>query len=162
VLVTPELTVPGRDDVFVIGDLARVEQDGAPVPGVSPAAMQEARHTAANIKRALRGEPLRPFRYLDKGSFAVIGRGAAVGLLFDKVRISGLLAWLAWIFIHIFYLIGFRNRFLVLFDWAYSYLTFKRGARLITGEGAETMPRLLSRASPVRAEARSPPPASAP
>ena len=133
VLVRPDLTIPGRDDVFVIGDLATLEQDGQPVPGVSPAAMQEGRHVAKTIRRILRREPTLPFRYLDKGSFAVIGRGAAVGHFLDKVRLSGLIAWLAWLFIHLFFLIGFRNRLLVLIDWAYSYLTFRKGARLITG-----------------------------
>src|SRR6185436_12661394 len=115
--VRPDLTIPGRDDVFVIGDLAAVEQDGQPVPGVSPAAMQEGRQVAKNIRRALDGASYQPFRYFDKGSFAVIGRGAAVGTVFDKVQLTGFLAWVAWLVIHIFYLIGFRNRLLVLFDW---------------------------------------------
>jgi NADH:ubiquinone reductase (H+-translocating) len=133
VLVEPDLTIPGFREVFVVGDLAYLEQDGHPVPGVSPAAMQQGRHTAANISRQLQGLDTRPFRYLDKGSFAVIGRGAAVGDVFGKFKMSGFLAWLAWLVIHIFFLIGFRNRALVLFDWAYSFLTFRRGARLITG-----------------------------
>jgi NADH dehydrogenase len=145
VQVQPDLTIPGREDVFVIGDLAALEQDGQPVPGVSPAAMQEARHVAANIRRKLDGGSYTPFRYFDKGSFAVIGRGAAVGMvLADKLRLSGLVAWLAWLFIHIMYLIGFRNRLLVVFDWAYSFLTFRRGARLITGDAS--VDRLLQRA----------------
>jgi NADH dehydrogenase len=152
--VRPDLTIPGRDDVFVIGDLATLEQDGKPVPGVSPAAMQEGRHAAANIRRALDGASYRPFRYFDKGSFAVIGRGAAVGTVFDKFQLKGFFAWVAWLFIHIFYLIGFRNRLLVLFDWAYSYLTFRRGARLITG--AQTVDDLL-----VQTRARARPPAAA-
>jgi NADH dehydrogenase len=133
VLVRPDLSIPGHDDLFVIGDLAALEQDGKPVPGVSPAAIQEGRHTARNIRRRLRGEPARPFRYLDKGSFAVIGRGSAVGDLFGKVNLSGPLAWIAWLAIHLYFLIGFRNRLFVLIDWAYSYLIFRRGARLITG-----------------------------
>jgi NADH dehydrogenase len=133
--VRPDLRVPGRDDVFVIGDLAAATSEGMPVPGVSPAAMQEDRQTAANVERLVRGEPTRPFHYFDKGSFAVIGRGAAVGDVFGKLKLSGPAAWLAWLFIHLYFLIGFRNRLLVLFDWAYSYLTFRHGAGLITGEG---------------------------
>jgi NADH dehydrogenase len=142
VRVERTLAIPGREDVFVIGDLAALEQDGHPVPGVSPAAIQEGRHAAANIQRALRGEALAPFRYLDKGSFAVIGRGAAVGQLFGRVRLSGPVAWLAWLFIHIAYLIGYRSRALVLIQWAYSYLTYRRGARLITGDRLPPLPRL--------------------
>jgi NADH dehydrogenase len=141
VLVRPDLTIPGHDDVFVIGDLAALEQDGKLVPGVSPAAMQEARHAAANIRRRLESQPTRPFRYFDKGSFAVIGRGAAVGQTLG-LKMSGLIAWLAWIFIHLFFLIGFRNRFFVLIDWAYSYLLYKSGARLITGD--DRIDRLLA------------------
>jgi len=133
VLVTPTLTIPNHDDVFVIGDLAALDQDGRRIPGVSPAAIQMARHAARNIVRAARGEPLLPFRYVDKGSFATIGRGAAVGDVFGKLQLSGFPAWVAWLLIHIFFLIGFRNRLLVLLQWAYSYLTYRRGARLITG-----------------------------
>ncbi len=139
VLVRPELTPPGLDDVYVIGDLAAVEQDGRLVPGVCPAAIQAGRHAAANVRRRLRGEPNAPFRYLDKGSFATIGRGAAVGEMPGGLRFSGLPAWLAWMGIHIFFLIGFRNRVLVMFQWAYSYLTFRRGARLITGGPASPL-----------------------
>jgi NADH:ubiquinone reductase (H+-translocating) len=131
--VNPDLTVPGYENVYVIGDLAALEQDGQPVPGVSPAAIQEGRHAATNVERAVRGEPRLPFRYWDKGSFATIGRGAAVGTMLKHLKLSGFLAWLAWLGIHIFFLIGFRNRFVVVFNWAYSYLTFRRGARLITG-----------------------------
>jgi NADH:ubiquinone reductase (H+-translocating) len=134
VRVRPDLTIPGRADVFVIGDLAALEHDGGLVPGVSPAAMQEAGHAARNIERALQARPYTPFRYFDKGSFAVIGRGAAVGSILNRINVTGVLAWLAWLFIHLYFLIGFRNRILVLIDWAYSYLTFRRGARLITGE----------------------------
>jgi NADH dehydrogenase len=97
--------------------------------------MQQGRHAARCIARALRGLPAEPFRYLDKGGFATIGRGAAVGDLFGRLRISGFVAWLAWLGIHIFFLIGFRNRVLVLFHWAYSYLTYRRGSRLITKTG---------------------------
>jgi len=133
VLVTPALTIPGRNDVFVIGDLVALDQDGKPIPGVCPSAIQEGRHTAGNVLRAIRGEPLEPFRYRDKGAFATIGRGAAVADIPGGIRIWGFTAWAAWMAIHIFFLIGFRNRVLVMFQWAYSYLTFRRGARLITG-----------------------------
>ena len=119
--------------MFVVGDLATVEQDGKPVPGVAPAAIQMGRHAARNILRAIAGQPEEAFRYWDKGSFATIGRGKAVGELAGGVKLSGFLAWLAWLAIHIFFLIGFRNRVLVIFQWAYSYVTFRRGARLITG-----------------------------
>jgi NADH dehydrogenase len=133
VRVQPDLSLPGHPEVFVVGDLAALEQDGKPVPGVAPAAMQQGRHAARNIARLVRGEPARAFRYVDKGSFATIGRGAAVGEVAGGLRFRGLVAWLAWLAIHIFFLIGFRNRVLVLFHWAYSYLTYRRGARLITG-----------------------------
>ncbi|WP_437819054.1 NAD(P)/FAD-dependent oxidoreductase [Sorangium sp. So ce1078] len=139
VLVEPDLTVPGHEDVYVIGDLASLRQeDATPVPGVAPAAIQEGRHAARNIARAVRGLPRLPFRYRDRGSMATIGRAAAVAD-FGKVKLSGFLAWLAWLFVHVLFLIGFRSRFLVLFSWALSYLTYERASRLITGE----TPRLL-------------------
>src|SRR5262249_13895423 len=97
-----------------------------------PVAMQAGRHTAENVERALRGEPLLPFRYHDKRALAVIGRGAGVAA-FSKSNWSGRIAWWAWLLVHIFYLIGFRNRVLVLMEWAWAYLTYQRGARLITG-----------------------------
>lgn len=133
VLVQPDLTVPGSSEVFVIGDLAVLQQDGRPVPGVAPAAIQEARHAAANIVRALRGEPYAPFRYKDRGALATIGRAAAV-VEYGSVKVNGLFAWILWLVVHIFWLIGFRNRFLVLSQWAWTYLRYERGARLITGE----------------------------
>ena len=133
VLVERDLTVPGHKEVFVIGDLAAVKQpDGTFVPGVAPAAIQEGQHTALNLERAVAGQPLRAFRYKDKGSLATIGRAAAVAD-FGKIGLSGFLAWFAWLAIHIFFLIGFRNRFLVITQWAWAYLTYQRGARLITG-----------------------------
>ena len=132
VLVEPDLTIPGHKDVFVIGDLAAVKQrDGTFVPGVAPAAIQEGLHTAYNLDRALEGQPLRAFHYRDKGSLATIGRAAAVADL-GKVKLSGFIAWIAWLAIHIFFLIGFRNRFLVITQWAWAYVTRQRGARLIT------------------------------
>ncbi len=133
VLVEPDLTIPGHKDVFVIGDLAAVKQyDGSYVPGVAPAAIQEGNHVAYNLDRALEGQPLRAFHYRDKGSLATIGRASAVADM-GKIKMGGFLAWIAWLAIHIFFLIGFRNRFLVITQWAWAYLTYQRGARLITG-----------------------------
>lgn len=133
VKVEPDLTVPGHPEIFVIGDLAAVAQDGGKnVPGVAPAAIQEGRHAASNVLRAIRGEPRRPFHYVDKGSLATIGRAAAVAQL-GRVHLSGWIAWMAWLLIHIAYLIGFRNRAVVLLQWAWAWFTFERGARLITG-----------------------------
>jgi NADH dehydrogenase len=134
VLVAPDLSVPGHPEVFVIGDLAAVTQtDGKPVPGVAPAAIQEGIHTAKNIVRMVNGQPTLPFRYRDKGSLATIGRAAGVAD-FGRIRLSGFIAWAAWLGIHIFFLIGFRNRLLVILQWAWAYVTFQRGARLITGK----------------------------
>ncbi|MBL0697765.1 NAD(P)/FAD-dependent oxidoreductase [Comamonas sp. JC664] len=132
--VTPELTVPGHDDVFVVGDLASLKDaKGEPVPGLAPAAMQEGKHAAHNIRRRLQGKPMEPFNYWDRGSYAVIGRGHAVGIAFRRFKQSGFSAWMAWLLIHITFLIGFRSRLAVLLDWAYSYLTFGKSARIITG-----------------------------
>jgi NADH:ubiquinone reductase (H+-translocating) len=132
VMVEPDLTVTGHPRVYVIGDLASLEQDGKAVPGVAPAAMQGGRHAVKNILHTIRGEPREPFRYIDKGSVATIGRAAGVAD-FGRLKLSGVIAWLSWLFIHIFFLIGFRNRFVVMFSWAWSYFTYDRGARLITG-----------------------------
>lgn len=131
--VNPDLSIPGLANIFVAGDLAAIAQDGGSVPGVCQAAMQAGRHAAKNIVASMKGEKPDAFRYLDKGSFAVIGRGAAVGDIFGWMM-AGRPAWLAWLGIHIAFLIGFRNRLIVLLGWAYSYLTHRRGARLITGE----------------------------
>jgi NADH dehydrogenase len=103
------------------------------VPGLSPAAMQEGRHAAKNIVRLIRGEPTLPFHYRDKGTLATIGKAAAVGDI-GKLHVSGLVAWLMWLFVHIFFLIGFRNRFIVIVEWAWTYLRNDRGSRLITGD----------------------------
>lgn len=133
VLVQPDLSVPGHPEVFVIGDLAALkDRDGKMLPGVAPVAIQEGKYVARTISRELQGKPRKNFRFLDKGSLATIGRAAAVAQ-FGKIHISGFIAWLAWLFIHIFFLIGFRNRIIVLIQWAWSYLTYERGARLITG-----------------------------
>jgi NADH:ubiquinone reductase (H+-translocating) len=133
VIVNQDLSVPGADDVFVIGDLASISSDGKPVPGLSPAAMQEGRHAAKNVVRLIRGEPTIPFHYRDKGTMATIGRAAAVADI-AGLHLSGLIAWLMWLFVHILFLIGFRNRFIVIIEWAGMYLRNDRGARLITGD----------------------------
>ncbi len=134
VLVEPDLSIAGHPQVFVIGDLAAVKNDdGSLVPGVAPAAIQEGTHTAKNIARILSGRPTLPFRYWDKGSLATIGRAAGVAD-FGRLRLSGFIAWAAWLAVHIFFLIGFRNRVLVILQWAWAYVTFQRGARLITGK----------------------------
>jgi NADH dehydrogenase len=142
VRVTPQLTVPGHDDVFIVGDLAALEQDGKLIPGVAPAAMQEGKHAAKNILRSLKGQPLLPFRYWDRGIFSVIGRGSAVGIAFEKLKVTGFVAWIAWLVIHIFFLIGFRNRLAVLFNWAWSFFTLRRNAQLITGEDVKRLPEV--------------------
>ncbi len=133
VLVEPDLSLPGHPEVFVIGDLASVKQaDGRPVPGVAPAAIQMGEATAKNVWRAVKGQKTGPFRYRDKGSLATIGRAAAVAQL-GRLHIGGAIAWLLWLFVHIFFLIGFRNRILVMFEWAWAYLMHTNPTRLITG-----------------------------
>jgi NADH dehydrogenase len=133
VIVNQDLSVPGTHSVFVVGDLAAINSDGKPVPGLSPAAMQEGRHAAKNIMHIISREPTLPFRYWDKGTLATIGRAAAVGDV-GRLKVSGIVAWLMWIFVHIFFLIGFRNRFIVMIEWAWTYIRNDRGARLITGD----------------------------
>ena len=133
VLVNPDLSVPGYPEIFVIGDLAALQDEhGTMLPGVAPVALQEGAAAARNIERDLQGEPRENFHYFDKGNLATIGRAAAVAQ-FGKLHISGFVAWLSWLFVHIFFLIGFRNRIIVLIQWAWSYFTYERGARLITG-----------------------------
>lgn len=134
VIVGPDLSIPGRPDIFVIGDLASFSPEGGqPLPGVAPVAMQEGRYVAELIRDRLSGKETKPFRYADKGSLAVIGRNAAVADL-GRIRLSGLPAWLIWAFVHISYLIEFDSKVLVLFQWAWNYFTRKRGVRLITGD----------------------------
>jgi NADH dehydrogenase len=131
-LVGPDLSVPGHPDVFVIGDAAAAfGREGRPLPGVAPVAIQQARHVARGIRARLRGLQTSPFVYRDKGNLAIVGRGAAIADL-GWLQFSGVLAWLFWLFLHIFELIGFRNRFVVLVQWAVAYLTFQRSVRLIT------------------------------
>src|SRR5438309_1684130 len=136
VLVQPDLSIPGHSEVFVIGDLAALnDEDGKMLPGVAPVAIQQGDWVADTIARDLENQPRRNFRYHDKGSLATIGRAAAVAQFgkSGKFHLSGYFAWLAWLFIHILFLIGFRNRLIVMIQWAWSYLTYERGARLITG-----------------------------
>jgi len=139
VVVAPDLSVPGHPDISVIGDLAHAKSHGKgepkPVPGVSPGAKQMGRAAAANLMRRLRGEPTVPFRYIDYGNLATIGRKAAVVDLtvpgIGALRFSGFLAWLFWLFAHIYFLIGFRNRLIVMIDWAWAYWTYERHARVV-------------------------------
>lgn len=139
--VNPDLSVPGHPEVFAIGDLALVMDDhNKPVPGVSPAAMQMARHAARIIQDDLRGQKARPaFKYWDKGTMATIGRSAAVAQI-GKLEFSGWLAWVSWLLVHLLFLIGFRNKTAVLLQWTYSYFTYKRGSRIITRAGPRPNP----------------------
>jgi NADH:ubiquinone reductase (H+-translocating) len=133
VLVQSDLSVPGHPEVFVIGDLAALSNEsGKMLPGVAQVAIQEGNWVAETISRDLENQPRRTFHYHDKGSLATIGRAAAVAQ-FPRFSLSGYFAWLAWLFVHVLFLIGFRNRLLVMIQWAWSYLTYERGARLITG-----------------------------
>jgi NADH dehydrogenase len=132
IVVQPDLTLPGHPEIFVLGDMANYpHQTGKPLPGVAPVAMQQGQYVADLIQRRLRGQPPIPFHYRDRGSMATIGRAAAVADL-GWLRLSGYPAWLAWLFVHILYLIAFDNRVMVLFQWAWNYFTGGRSARLIT------------------------------
>jgi NADH dehydrogenase len=133
VLVQPDLSVPGHPEIFVGGDLASVQQDGKPVPGVAPAAKQMGKHIARSIKARLRGNPTTPFRYQDFGNLATIGRMAAIVHL-GKLKFSGPLAWWFWLAAHVYFLIGFRNRFVVLVNWGMAYISYQRAARIIFGD----------------------------
>jgi len=134
VIVEPDLSVPGYPEIFVIGDLANYpHQTGSPLPGLAPVAMQQGRYVAKVIEARLKGRQPPAFHYLDKGSLATIGREKAVAE-FGRIRLTGRLAWLAWLFVHLMYLVGFENRVVVFVQWAFQYFTFNRRARLITGE----------------------------
>jgi NADH:ubiquinone reductase (H+-translocating) len=160
-VVEPDCTVPGHPEVFVLGDAAYFGHDpsGHELPGIAPVAIQMGQYVARVIKGDLAGRPRRAFHYWNKGQLAVIGRGQAVADIW-KLHFGGFFAWLTWIFVHIFFLIGFRNRVMVLLEWAWSYLTYARGARLITGETnlPHTLPPAAASAtsSPVGASASSP------
>jgi len=134
VIVEPDLTIPGHPEIFVIGDLANFgHQTGKPLPGVAQPAIQEGRYAAKAIIQRLRGEKIEPFHYFDKGNLATLGRAAAVADL-NWLRLSGLPAWLIWLFVHLLYIVEFKNRLLILLQWAYLYVTYDRSARLITGK----------------------------
>jgi len=132
VIVNDRLNIDGYPEVFVIGDLAHFEQDGAPVPGVAPVAIQMGQYVAKEVRRRVENKPSQSFRYWDKGSMATIGRKKGIAQI-GKIHLSGFIAWAAWLFIHLIYLIGYRNRFSVLVNWAWQYLSWHSGARLITG-----------------------------
>ena len=133
VVVEPDLSLPGHPEIHVIGDLANFShQGGQPLPGLAPVAMAQGRYVARLIRRKLRGQPLQPFHYLDKGNLATVGRNKAVAQ-FGRVHIAGFLAWFVWVFVHLMYLVEFENRLLVFVEWVYNYVTRNRGARLITG-----------------------------
>src|SRR6202165_2362194 len=133
VLIAPDLSIPGHPEVFVVGDLAASQsKDSKLVPGVAPAAIQMGKFAARQISRSVKGEPREEFAYLDKGTLATIGRSKAVADL-GKLHFSGYFAWLAWLFVHLLFLIGFRNRFMVMLEWAWAYITYSHSARLITG-----------------------------
>jgi NADH dehydrogenase len=134
VIVNPDLTIPGSDRVYVAGDLGSFAgPDGRPLPGVVQVAMQQARHATKNILRTIKNESRTPFVYDDLGIMATIGRNSAVADL-GWIRLKGLVAWLAWVFLHVYTLIGFRNRLSVMTQWAFSYVTYQRSVRLITHE----------------------------
>jgi NADH dehydrogenase len=136
VLINPDLTIPGHPEVFVIGDLASLAgSNGRPLPGVAQVAMQMGAHVSRNIMRAVEGQPLRAFVYRDYADMATIGRASAVAD-FHWMQLKGLIGWLAWLFVHIFNLIGFRNRLVVMVQWAWAYFTYQRAIRLITGGDA--------------------------
>ncbi|HEY7834186.1 MAG TPA: NAD(P)/FAD-dependent oxidoreductase [Ktedonobacterales bacterium] len=139
VLVNPDLSVPDHPEIFVIGDTASLAQDGAPLPGVAQVAMQAGTYAGTLIRRRVAGEktPLPPFHYRNKGDLATVGRSYAIARI-AGVEISGLLAWLVWVAVHIFYLIGFRHRMQVMMQWAWNYLTYQRGARLIVPSADDT------------------------
>jgi NADH dehydrogenase len=137
VFVEPDLSLKDHKNIFVIGDMASIKQeDGTPVPGVSPAAMQMGTATAKNILAEIKGRERTKFTYVDKGTMATIGRSKAIADVFG-LKLKGLIAWLFWLFLHVFFLIGFRNRFAVMFEWFWAYLTRERSARLITGDAHE-------------------------
>ncbi len=131
VLVEPDLTVRGHPEIFVIGDTATIRDLKPPLPGVAPVAMQQGRYVGRNIRARLADRPHEPFHYVDKGTLATVGRSFAIADI-HGLKLTGFIAWVTWMVVHIFFLIGFRNRILVMFQWAWAYLTYQRGARLIT------------------------------
>ena len=138
VIVNPDCSIPDHPEIFVLGDLAHLEEDGRTLPGVCQTAMQMGKHAARMIRNDLRGKPRHGFRYNDKGNLATIGRAAAVADI-KGLHLSGLPAWLVWVFVHILYLIGFGNRLIVMLQWAWTYIGYRRGMRLITQKGSHDM-----------------------
>ncbi|MBX7084454.1 MAG: NAD(P)/FAD-dependent oxidoreductase [Nannocystaceae bacterium] len=154
VVVEPDLSIAGHPEVFVLGDQAHALHEGAPLPGLAPVAMQQGRAAARNILADLRGVAREPFAYFDKGSMATIGRARAVAQS-HRLKLDGLIAWLAWCFVHILYLVGFRNRLLVFIQWIWSYLRYRRGARLITQHDWRLAePTITARAGASEADAK--------
>jgi NADH dehydrogenase len=140
VTVEPDLTLPGHPEVFALGDMVRVRNaagESVVLPGVAPVAMQQGRYAAKVIRDRLRSRETPPFRYRDKGNLATIGRGAAVADI-KGLRLSGLVAWMVWLFVHLYYLVGYQNRLLVLIRWMISFVSHGRGARLITHPPSST------------------------
>jgi NADH dehydrogenase len=148
VIVGPDCTLPGHPEVAVIGDMAALTPAGAtaPLPGISPVAIQQGRAVAANILRARRGDPPEPFAYRDKGFMATIGRARAVAMM-GPVKLWGFIAWLTWALVHLWYLVGFRNRLVVFTNWIWAYVIEQHGARVITGRGATSAPPAAAEAS---------------
>jgi NADH dehydrogenase len=154
VIVGPDLTIPGHPEVFVIGDMAAARQeDGSLVPGVAPAAIQMGEYAARTILEDRSRKPHRPFRYWEKGSLATIGRNAAVAQI-GRLHLSGFVAWMAWLMVHIYFLIGFRNRLQVLWEWTWAYFRFQSGARLITGASDRITPAVAGHLEGAEAGAR--------
>jgi NADH:ubiquinone reductase (H+-translocating) len=146
VKVSDDLSIPGHPEIFAIGDLATLYQDGRFVPWVCPAAMQEGRFAAKSIIRDLRHQPRKTFHYFNKGDLATIGRSRAIAD-FGKVKVTGWPAWVLWLFVHIMYLVGFRNRIMVFIEWAYAYFTYQAGVRLITDVERYKPPDLKAKAT---------------
>lgn len=134
--VTPHLTLPGHEEVFVIGDAAEFDAKGGPLPMLAPVAIQQGKHVAELIGGRLEGKPDRPFRYFDKGTMATVGRGAAVAVV-GPIHVDGFIGWLLWVFVHLMYLVGFRSRVIVFVTWAFNYFFYDRPVRLIVGPSAD-------------------------
>ena len=135
--VAPDLSIPNYPEIFVVGDMAHLEHEGRPLPGLAPVAMQQGVHAARQIqRRLLEGQSTQPFRYAHRGTMATIGRAAAVADL-RGLHLSGFTAWLIWLFVHLMYLVGFRNRLLVFVQWMWNYFTYRRGVRLIVDHGKQ-------------------------
>lgn len=155
IMVGPDCSLPSHPEIFAVGDIAHLPgKDGKPLPGVAPTAMQQGRYVARVIAARLEGKTSRPFRYLDKGSLAVIGRARAVAQFggVDGFKFSGLFAWLLWLFVHLMYLVNFQNRIVVFIRWAFQYATFNRGARLITGEPVDKVPNPNGHSNPTNGQ----------